>query len=51
MKNLIEWKRAIFQSKMKVAVPIMTHPGVDSCGYSVKKLLQMEPLMQRLFVQ
>lgn len=39
MKNLIEWKRAIFQSKMKVAVPIMTHPGVDSCGYSVKKVV------------
>ena len=33
--NMTEWGRQIMSSPKRVAIPIMTHPGIELCGCSV----------------
>lgn len=35
-KNMKEWKSLILKEKTRLAIPIMTHPGIELCGYTVR---------------
>ncbi len=37
MKNMYEWAKEIRESAKRIAIPIMTHPGIEMCGYTVKE--------------
>ncbi|MBR4772300.1 MAG: uroporphyrinogen decarboxylase family protein [Bacteroidales bacterium] len=35
--NVIDWKKEILTSPKRMAVPVMTHPGIEMLGYNVKE--------------
>lgn len=37
MINMKEWACGILSNPKRVAIPIMTHPGIELCGYTVKQ--------------
>lgn len=37
MINMKEWALGILANPKRVAIPIMTHPGIELCGYTVKQ--------------
>lgn len=37
MMNMRKWAADIISSSCRAAVPIMTHPGIEMCGYSVRQ--------------
>lgn len=37
MINMKEWCQGIMANPERVAIPIMTHPGIELCGYTVKQ--------------
>lgn len=37
MRNMKEWCREVMASPERIAIPIMTHPGIELCGKTVKK--------------
>ncbi len=37
MRNMKEWCREVMASPERIAIPIMTHPGIELCGKTVKQ--------------
>lgn len=37
MINMKEWAHGVMTNPQRVAIPIMTHPGIELCGYTVKQ--------------
>lgn len=37
MINMKEWAQRVMASPQRIAIPIMTHPGIELCGYTVKQ--------------
>ncbi|WP_300704880.1 uroporphyrinogen decarboxylase family protein [Bacteroides sp.] len=37
MINMKEWASGIIANPKRIAIPIMTHPGIELCGYTVKQ--------------
>lgn len=37
MKNMKEWCREVMANPERIAIPIMTHPGIELCGKTVKQ--------------
>lgn len=37
MINMKEWARKVRSNSDRIAIPIMTHPGIELCGYTVKQ--------------
>lgn len=37
MRNMVEWRKNIIAQKSVVAIPVMTHPGIEELGYKVKQ--------------
>lgn len=37
MKQMNKWMRETLDSSERIAIPIMTHPGIELCNYSVKE--------------
>ena len=37
MRNMKEWCREVMASPERIAIPIMTHPGIELCGKIVKQ--------------
>ena len=37
MINMKEWCRGVMANPQRIAIPIMTHPGIELCGYTVKQ--------------
>lgn len=35
--NMKEWIKSVVESKERIAIPIMTHPGIEMCGYTVRQ--------------
>lgn len=35
--NMNEWKDTILSSKSRIAIPIMTHSGIELIGHTVKE--------------
>ena len=35
--NMKEWAQSLIASPKRVAIPIMTHPGIELCGYPVRQ--------------
>ena len=46
--NMTGWIKQVIQEKQVTAVPIMTHPGIEMKGYTVRRLSAMERLTLRL---
>lgn len=40
MKNISNWLKELAENKRVLAVPIMTHPGIELCGYTVKETVK-----------
>lgn len=36
---MIEWRKEILRNKERVAMPIMTHPGIEELGYTVRQAI------------
>lgn len=36
-RNILNWRTQILESERRVAVPIMTHPGIDAIGATVRQ--------------
>ena len=34
--NMKDWKSRVLKNRHRLAIPIMTHPGIEICGYTVK---------------
>lgn len=37
MRNMKEWCREVMSNPERIAIPIMTHPGIELCGKTVKQ--------------
>lgn len=37
MINMKEWAQRLMADPKRIAIPIMTHPGIELCGYTVKQ--------------
>ena len=37
MTDMKAWSREVMADPRRVAVPIMTHPGIELCGYTVRQ--------------
>lgn len=37
MINMKEWAQGILSNPKRIAIPIMTHPGIELCAYTVKQ--------------
>lgn len=37
MINMKEWARNVIGNPRRIAIPIMTHPGIELCGYTVRQ--------------
>lgn len=37
MINMKEWAQRVMACPQRIAIPIMTHPGIELCGYTVKQ--------------
>lgn len=37
MMNMKEWCSSVMAATERIAIPIMTHPGIELCGYTVKE--------------
>lgn len=37
MINMKEWCRTVMESRERIAIPIMTHPGIELCGKTVRQ--------------
>jgi uroporphyrinogen decarboxylase len=37
--NMREWRKNVIASKDVIAVPVMTHPGIDATGHSVREAI------------
>lgn len=37
MINMKEWAHNVMGNPGRIAIPIMTHPGIELCGYTVKQ--------------
>ena len=35
--NMKEWCRTVMESRERIAIPIMTHPGIELCGKTVRQ--------------
>lgn len=35
--NMIEWRKSIIARPDRIAIPVMTHPGIEELGYTVKQ--------------
>lgn len=35
MINMTQWARDLMDRRERVAIPIMTHPGIEFCNYQV----------------
>jgi len=36
-RNMIKWRRSVLQSPRRLALPVMTHPGIEKLGATVKQ--------------
>lgn len=39
MINMKEWAREVMGNPERIAIPLMTHPGIELCGYTVKQVV------------
>ena len=37
MINMTQWARELMDKQERVAIPIMTHPGIEFCNYRATK--------------
>lgn len=37
--NMIQWRKDIIAQKERVAIPVMTHPGIEELGYTVRQAI------------
>jgi len=38
--NILQWKQHVLTSDQRIAIPIMTHPGIEHLGFSVEEVVR-----------
>lgn len=46
--NMNEWKDTVLSSENRIAIPIMTHSGIELIGHTVKEAVTMGKYIIRL---